>query len=244
MKKNNDFTPNNANHHSKTRPKREYTSIDSVACFGADPPLLIIPFKYSLKPPPTVWLTLLVTSLFGILAVTLHSKTNLALATVVMTSPDEEATKEEVVKVINKNFSNNIGFIAAQCEKMVSIDKSFAIFEHGTGVLINSPLDEPATVAKSSLKLVFEPDIGFDVKALDNNNYLVTFEGSLFYWFSAKLLARNKEAMLMDPRLARKDKDSKKIKLLTDFEIRIGKLARLNMKADRDELAIAKIMKT
>jgi hypothetical protein len=115
MKKQKNTPDHNTNHHSKTRLKGEYTSIDSVACFGEDPPLSIIPSNTSLKPLPTVWFTLLVTSLFGIQAVILHFETNQAPATVVMTSPDEEATKEEVVKVINKNFSNNIQFIAAQC---------------------------------------------------------------------------------------------------------------------------------
>ncbi len=226
----------------------EFTTIDSVPYSDEEAPSpKIFTTITNLKLSPSAWVGLLLMSIFGILAVILNFKTNKEFAIKEITPPLERSSEKLIadknVETINKNFSNNIDFIAKNCSRMVSKRNSFAVFEHGTCVLLVEPLNDPVSVAKSSLTLLYNPNIGFQVKPLSNNNYIVIFDEYLSYWFSAEVLAKNKDAMMLDPRLARNENDLKRVKDLSDLEIRIGKLARLNLEADSKELKIKKIIR-
>ena len=143
----------------------------------------------------------------------------------------------------SNSFTNNIELIAKNCARMVTHQNSYAVFEHGTCVLIIEPLDDPVVAAHSTLKLLADPNMDFEVEPLNNNNYLITFNKYLFCWFSADQLAKNKDAIMLDKRLARRVNDPARLKDLTELELRIGKLARLCLLGDSLKLNVKKIIR-
>ncbi|MGJ8656804.1 MAG: hypothetical protein ACSHX6_10170 [Akkermansiaceae bacterium] len=214
--------------------------------------------------PPLTWISLFVMSVVGILAVLLHFKQNTDAntkpspteASAIHDSPtpveiaisnklsEKDNTSASDTEDLNKNsFTNNIDLIAKNCSNMVTEQNSFAVFEHGTCVLLIEPLTDHVVSARSTLKLLADTKIDFEVKPLNNNNYLIIFDKYLFCWFSADQLAKNKDAMMQDKRLARRADDSATISPLSDLELRIGKLARLCLIADSNKLNIKKIIR-
>ncbi len=151
--------------------------------------------------------------------------------------------EETALKRESNSFTNNIELIAKNCSNLVTHRNSYAVFEHGTCVLIIEPLDDPVVASHSTLKLLADPNMDFEVETLNNNNYLITFNQYLFCWFSADQLAKNKDAIMIDKRLARRVNDPSRLKDLTELELRIGKLARLCLLADSLKLNVKKIIR-
>jgi len=194
-------------------------------------------------------------SLVGIVAVALHfvinsqDKDSGNILAVKLPEIQPEVKKEtltpeqEEKKKKNSVFENNIDQIAKNCARMVTKKNSFAVFEHGTCVLLIEPLEDPVVSARSSLKILADPKTEFEVQALDNNNYLIIFDKYLFCWMFADQLARNKDAIMKDRRLMRNESDPPKVRSLSDMEIRVGKLARLCLLEDSRKLNIKKIIR-
>ena len=238
---------------------KEYTSIESVPVSNTPAPIQKAsspPLAFSL--PPLVWISLAVMSIAGSIAVGLNYKVNAPEALTKENATKQAPTitrKSDIKQPIRtqaptpadkpkkQRFTNNINLIAKHCANMVTAQKSFAVFEHGTCVLLIEPLEDPVVSARSTLKLLADPDIEFEVKALNNNNYLVVFDKYLFCWFSAEQLAQSKEAMLNDRRLARSHNDSPLMKSLSNLELRIGKLARLCLLTDSRSQNLQKIIR-
>ncbi len=233
----------------------EFASIRSVKCVDYEPPetkLPATPFNVSFH--PSIWFALAIMSIVGIVAVTLHfigNQEEERINTLAIKLPEERPVKKEevltpeqkAVKKKNSVFENDIDQIAKNCARMVNGKNSFAVFEHGTCVLLIEPIEDPVLSAKSSLKILSDPKIEFEVQALDNNNYLIIFNKYLFCWMFADQLAKNKDAIMHDRRLERIQTDSPKVRSLSDMDIRVGKLARLCLLEDSRKLNIKKIIR-
>lgn len=249
---------------------RNYVSMDAVPRVERSAPYIrtgSATLNFTLH--PSVWLALFIMSLVGLIAVALHyfinrdtsaeyavAKTQAQLLTspVSNTSLIQLVSNEKRTKALaitpnkdteaeKKKFSSNIDIIAKNCARIMTKQKSFAVFEHGTCVLLIEPLDDPVVSARSTLKILSDPNIKFEVRALNNNNYLIIFDKYLFCWLFAHDLAENKEAIMRDKRLARSDADPPSLKALPEVQLRVGKLARLCLIADSQKLNIKKIIR-
>lgn len=244
--------------------KSEFTSIRSVPSVDREPPAIdLLPAKISLRLYPSVWFALSLMSLVGIVAVALHFLVNntgdsasylaspvveqdmgeMALSNAPEAVETEEAKEAKAAEARNATFVNNIDQIAKNCARMVTAKNSFAVFEHGTCVLLIEPVADPVVAARSSLKILADPRAEFEVQSLDNNNYLIIFDKYLFCWMFADQLAKNKAAIIKDRRLGRSPSDTPKVRSLTDIEIRVGKLARLCLLEDSRKLNLKKIIR-
>jgi len=246
------YTNQNSKYRNEANSQTEFTSIKSVPTVDHEPPeIKIKPPVFSVNLYPSVWLALSAMSLVGIIAVVLHFIINKAeepvqLLTAKIAEPKVEIPKTaEAKKKVIKNsvFVNNLEQIAKNCSRMVTPQQSFAVFEHGTCVLLLEPVEDHVVSARSTLKILADPKTEFEVENLDNNNYLIIFDRYLFCWMFADQLAKNKDALMQDKRLNRSPNDSPKLRTLTDIELRVGKLARLCLLEDSKKLNIKKIVK-
>lgn len=184
------------------------------------------------------WLTVTIMALSGAVATFLYLEKNTAQQTSV-TAPDENNTKNLESAI----YSSNIERTTEECKKLVSNQSSIVIFEHGTCVRVVGPIEDLGGSALSSLAILANPSISFVIKPLSNNDYLIVFDEYLFCWAFAKDIAKIKDSLLTDSRLAASENDPETVKSLPEFQRRIGKLARLLVLKDAKSQKIIRILK-
>ena len=188
----------------------------------------------------TVWLAILIMSLGGGLATYLYHFKNPSQRSL---EGKEMSSQQGSAPLAQGIYSGNIASITEQCKKMVSQENSLVIFEHGTCVRLVEPVMNHSDSATASLKILSSNTMGFVVKPLNNNDYLIVFNDYLFCWLFATEIASMKEALLIDPRLAAAKDDPLSIANLPNFEKRLGKFARLLLMEDAKTLVVKKVIR-
>ncbi len=196
-----------------------------------------------------LWGLMFIMSLAGILAVYLHHKKHY-LDPIELSKMKSDYLKSEAESENNGEkrleqglYSTNIENIASRCARMASAENSFAIFENGTCVLVLEPIQDPVVSAKSTLQILADPHTSFHVKAMNNNNYLVIFNKYIFVWLFAEDIAKAKIAIMDDSRLdSNRPTANAKLKM-SPFEQRLGKLARLLMVKDSQDLELKELIR-
>lgn len=155
----------------------------------------------------------------------------------------EKASKVEEQKWY-ADWPTDIQNLSEKSVELVSDEHSVAIFENGTCVVVNEPVENSEEVALNVLLIAADPNADFEIEHLPNSNYKVVFSPSVFAWIEAKHVASYKNTILEKAIEGLSEKEVNELNgRKLPLEARIGILARSRLLEDSNVSNVVEVVR-